>query len=53
VGEARASGSGLGLAIARSIVEMHGGQIEVASKIGEGSAFTVRLPRAASVPQGQ
>jgi signal transduction histidine kinase len=47
VGEARASGSGLGLAIARSIVEMHGGQIEVASAIGEGSAFTVRLPRAA------
>jgi two-component system sensor histidine kinase BaeS len=53
VGEARASGSGLGLAIARSIVEMHGGQIEVASKIGEGSAFTVRLPRVESVPQGQ
>ena len=53
VGEARASGSGLGLAIARSIVEMHGGQIEVASKVGEGSAFTVRLPRVAAVPQGQ
>jgi signal transduction histidine kinase len=53
VGEARASGSGLGLAIARSIVEMHGGQIEVASAIGEGSAFTVRLPRNAPVPQGQ
>jgi signal transduction histidine kinase len=45
VGDARASGSGLGLAIARSIVEMHGGQIDVASAIGEGSAFTVRLPR--------
>jgi signal transduction histidine kinase len=53
VGDARASGSGLGLAIARSIVEMHGGQIEVASAIGEGSAFTVRLPRLAPVPQGQ
>jgi signal transduction histidine kinase len=53
VGEARASGSGLGLAIARSIVEMHRGQIEVASKIGEGSAFTVRLPRVAPVPQSQ
>ena len=53
VGEARASGSGLGLAIARSIVEMHGGQIEVASAIGEGSAFTVRLPRVAPVEQGQ
>ena len=53
VGDARASGSGLGLAIARSIVEMHGGQIEVASAIDEGSAFTVRLPRVAEVPQGQ
>lgn len=53
VGDARASGSGLGLAIARSIVEMHGGQIEVASAIGEGSAFTVRLPRNAAVTQGQ
>jgi signal transduction histidine kinase len=53
VGVARASGSGLGLAIARSIVEMHGGQIEVASKIGEGSSFTVRLPRSAAVAQGQ
>jgi two-component system sensor histidine kinase BaeS len=53
VGEARASGSGLGLAIARSIVEMHGGQIEVASAIGEGSAFTVRLPRDVAVPLGQ
>jgi two-component system sensor histidine kinase BaeS len=53
VGDARASGSGLGLAIARSIVDMHGGQIEVASKIGEGSAFIVRLPRVASIPQGQ
>ena len=47
IGDARASGSGLGLAIARSIVEMHGGQIEVASAVGEGSAFTVRLPKVA------
>jgi signal transduction histidine kinase len=45
VGEARASGSGLGLAIARSIVEMHGGRIDVASAIGEGTSFTVHLPR--------
>ena len=53
VGDARASGSGLGLAIARSIVEMHGGQIEVASATGEGSAFTVRLPRAVPTVQDQ
>ncbi|HEX6654978.1 MAG TPA: HAMP domain-containing sensor histidine kinase [Candidatus Limnocylindria bacterium] len=45
VGEARASGSGLGLAIARSIVEMHGGTIEVASAVGSGSTFTITLPR--------
>ncbi len=44
VGDARASGSGLGLAISRSIVEMHGGSIEVASREGEGATFTVHLP---------
>jgi two-component system sensor histidine kinase BaeS len=47
VGEARASGSGLGLAIARSIVEMHGGTIAVASAVGSGSRFTITLPRQA------
>jgi len=39
-------GSGLGLAIARSIVEMHGGNIRAVSKRGEGSAFTVSLTAA-------
>lgn len=37
-------GSGLGLAIAHQIVEDHHGSIEVQSKEGEGSCFTVRLP---------
>jgi len=45
VGEARASGSGLGLAIARSIVEMHGGSIDVVSAIGRGTSFRAHLPR--------
>lgn len=45
VGEARASGSGLGLAIARSIVEMHGGSIEVVSAVGRGTSFRAHLPR--------
>ncbi len=43
-GDARASGSGLGLAIVRSIVEMHGGNVEVESTVGTGSVFRVVLP---------
>lgn len=38
------TGTGLGLAIAKWIVDQHGGTIDVASKQGEGSTFTVRLP---------
>jgi heavy metal sensor kinase len=37
-------GSGLGLCIARSIVEAHGGYVQVESAEGHGSLFTVRLP---------
>lgn len=37
-------GSGLGLAIAKEIVEAHGGELTFASRHGEGSTFTLRLP---------
>ena len=36
-------GSGLGLAITKTITEMMGGTLEVKSKLGEGSTFTVSL----------
>ena len=37
-------GSGIGLTITKAIVEAHGGRIEVQSKVGEGTEFTIRLP---------
>ncbi|TMP85101.1 ATP-binding protein [Pseudoalteromonas sp. S983] len=37
-------GTGLGLALSRSIIDKHQGVIEVKSKLGSGSCFTVKLP---------
>ena len=39
-------GTGVGLAMVRHIVAAHGGQIQVASRSGEGSTFTMLLPAA-------
>jgi two-component system heavy metal sensor histidine kinase CusS len=37
-------GTGLGLAIVQGIVTLHGGKVEIASKPGEGTRVTLRLP---------
>jgi signal transduction histidine kinase len=46
----RVGGTGLGLAISKSLVELHGGSIAAASKVGQGSTFSFRLPIAAPAP---
>ena len=40
----RAEGTGLGLAITRHLIHLHAGEIDVRSKLNEGTTFTVRLP---------
>jgi two-component system OmpR family sensor kinase len=42
-------GSGLGLAMARSIIEAHGGAIELVSRLGEGATVTATLPAGAAI----
>jgi len=39
------SGSGLGLALTSEIIRLHGGEIQVSSKVDEGSHFIIRLPK--------
>jgi two-component system, OmpR family, sensor kinase len=38
-------GSGLGLAVVNAMVEAHGGRVDLESRIGEGSTFTIIVPR--------
>jgi signal transduction histidine kinase len=40
----KAKGIGLGLAVCKSIIERHGGGIEVKSRVGKGTTFTIKLP---------
>ena len=44
------SGFGLGLYLVRSLVDLHGGHIELDSELGRGSTFTVHLPIAGPQP---
>ena len=46
----RYRGSGLGLAIVKAIAEAHGGRVELESRLGEGSTFTIVLPRETRAP---
>jgi len=51
--EFNSAGLGLGLTLARGIVEAHGGAMEVVSRVGEGSTFTIRVPFAPAHPLGK
>jgi signal transduction histidine kinase len=46
--DSSATGSGLGLAISQSIAQLMGGTIEVQSQPGQGSIFSVWLPRSSA-----
>ena len=51
-GRSRASGgTGLGLSIVKHVASAHGGEVTAWSRPGQGSTFTVRIPRYS--PEGE
>jgi signal transduction histidine kinase len=48
----RYAGSGLGLPLTKALVELHGGEMIVESKLGHGTKVTIRLPHAARPGSG-
>ena len=42
--QSKKNGSGLGLTITKHLIDLHGGEIYVESKVGEGSEFIIILP---------
>lgn len=48
----RSAGAGLGLYIVKGIVEAHGGEISVQSKLGEGTTFSFTIPAPVDAPPG-
>jgi len=46
-------GTGLGLAISHQIIQQHGGEIQVESRVGEGTSFHIKLPTAPAMAAPQ